>query len=498
MNELSADTIPLVGIGSSILGLVTTGTYKNPLAIYREYIQNAVDALAGLPISHRGRIEVLLDPENLTVRIRDNGPGLSYSQCLRQLLPIGRSSKRKGTDRGFRGIGRLSGLAFASTVTFRTRHQSAAPVTCVTWTGIGSTRNTKSPNSNDDTLDHCVTTTTDSGDAYPAHFFEAEIRGITRYAASTLLNENAVRSYISEVCPVPMSQAFPFTQQVTNLFECRHPLISQPIIVNCNAEPLQRQYGPAIEFSDNKTDHYQQFEELHIPNLDDTGDAALAWVAHSSYHGTIPKEALIRGIRARAGNIQIGNEDVFSHLFQEDRFNRWCVGEVHILDPRIVPNGCRDYFEPSPHLRNLENHLRPFFRRLSHRCRTSSASRNKEKRLRERLIRLKDAHTLAASGYLAPSAAATLVKEALQQEHEVHERKTRTGIPPAHLAKLNEAKEMLENLVPPEQADVYSAMAATKIEAYQQVFEELVNATPSVGYALRIIENILLPTRSDT
>lgn len=437
----------------------------------------------------------MLDPQNLAARIRDNGPGLSHRQCLKELLPIGRSNKRKEIDRGFRGIGRLSGLAFASTVVFRTRCQSTDPVTCVTWTGTSSTKSTESPVCAGDTLNDCVTIATESGDAYPAHFFEVEVRGITRGAAGVLLNENAVRSYISEVCPVPMPSTFPFTQQVEKLFDCNHPLISQAIVVNYNNQPIQRQYGTGFAFSGSKTDHYQQFEEFHIPCLDDTGDAALAWVAHSSYLGTIPKGASIRGIRARAGNIQIGNEDVFSHLFQEDRFNRWCVGEVHILDSRITPNGRRDYFEPNPHLRNLENHLQPFFRGLSNRCRTSSASRNKEKRLLERVSRLEDAHTLATSGYLAPIAAATLVKEALQYEQVVHEGKNRTILPPTHLAKLNQAKERLENFVPPEQANAYVGMTTAKVEAYQQVFQELVNATPSVGFAMRIIENILLPTR---
>ena len=31
-------------IGTGILGLVTTAMYDNPLAIYREYIQNSADA----------------------------------------------------------------------------------------------------------------------------------------------------------------------------------------------------------------------------------------------------------------------------------------------------------------------------------------------------------------------------------------------------------------------------------------------------------------------
>ena len=34
--------------------------------------------------------------------------------------------------------------------------------------------------------------------------------------------------------------------------------------------------------------------------------------------------------------------------FTEERFNRWCVGELHILDSRIVPNARLDYFSQDP------------------------------------------------------------------------------------------------------------------------------------------------------
>ena len=35
-----------VTVGTSLLALVTSGMYNDPMAIYREYIQNAVDELA--------------------------------------------------------------------------------------------------------------------------------------------------------------------------------------------------------------------------------------------------------------------------------------------------------------------------------------------------------------------------------------------------------------------------------------------------------------------
>ena len=484
--------VPHLAIGSSILGLVTAGMYDNPLAIYREYIQNAVDALE--QDNSQGKIEVTLDPLERTARIRDNGPGLTHKQSLKELLPIGRSNKCLGNDRGFRGIGRLSGLAFAATVTFRTRRRSTDPVTCVTWTGIGSRTQSEWPDRAEDALQHCVTVGEGPGENYPDHFFEAEVSGISRHAAGALLNEDAVRSYISEVCPVPMSRQFPYAQSIEDLFGCTGPFTSQVVTVNDDPNPVHRQYGPSIMFSNNRTDQFKDFEEFRVPRLEGAGDAAVAWVAHSSYTGAIPKAAEVRGIRARLGNIQIGDESVFDHLFHEDRFNRWCVGEVHILDPHIVPNGRRDYFEPGPHLRNLENQLGPFVRSLSNRCRNSSVSRNREKRLLESLSTLEEMHALAKTGYLSPDTTSELVNDALQRESAVRDKMVAADASSTHLERLDRIKDQLSNLGPPIPAAAYAGMASPEADAYQKVFKELVKAAPSVSAALQMIENVLTAT----
>ena len=104
------DAPALSGVG--LLGLVTTGMYNDPLSMYREYIQNAADAVAESGFPGTPRVEIAVDVTERRIRIQDNGPGLSREDALERLLPIGRSNKRLGIDRGFRGVGRLAGLAF--------------------------------------------------------------------------------------------------------------------------------------------------------------------------------------------------------------------------------------------------------------------------------------------------------------------------------------------------------------------------------------------------
>ena len=96
-------------------------------------------------------------------------------------------------------------------------------------------------------------------------------------------------------------------------------LLTLNVFLNDEPVPITRQYGEAIQFSEDRKDHFTEFEEIEVPSLTDDRTAAVGWVSHSSYLGAIPKKARIRGLRARVGNIQIGDERAFDHLFPEDR-----------------------------------------------------------------------------------------------------------------------------------------------------------------------------------
>lgn len=79
---------------------------------------------------------------------------------------------------------------------------------------------------------------------------------------------------------------------------------------------------------------------------------------------------MLKGLRLRSGNVQFGEHALHEELFSEPRFNVSSVGEVHVVDRRIVPNGRRDHFERNAHFHNLLNHLAPTAREISRRCRT--------------------------------------------------------------------------------------------------------------------------------
>ena len=382
--SLSSDpSEPRLTVGASLLGLVTIGISGDPLVMYREYIQNSVDALAKSTYSDGGRIDILIDRQRRQVRVKDNGPGLSFSECIEHLLPIGRSQKVAGVHRGFRGIGRLSALAFANSVRFLTRTKDAEPVTCVSWSGSSFREWSSKTAFHDEIVQESVTVERVCGSNYPDHFFEVQVDGIERHAAGLVLNRDAVKAYIAEVCPVAMPESFTFADDVWQLFGSNNAPYSQEIFIGDDVESVKRQYGPDLPLSDSRRDDFVDLEPVRIPSMDGRGEAAVGWIAHSSYLGAIPKPSGVRGMRARVGNIQIGDERVFDHLFAEERFNRWCVGEIHVIDSKVVPNARRDYFEPGPHLRHLENHLSSVARGITLRCRSASRVRNQTRRIQK-------------------------------------------------------------------------------------------------------------------
>lgn len=478
--------------GAGLLGLVTTGMYDSPLSMYREYIQNAADAVAGSGLPDKARVVISIDVSERCVRIRDNGPGLSREEALERLLPIGRSEKKLGIDRGFRGVGRLAGLAFAKTVSFTTRACEDQTVTRITWYSDRLPELTSTEAELEEAILNSVNVESLSGSDYPRHFFEVEVGDVARHSAGLLLNRDAVRNYVSEVCPVPMSSKFPFAYRVEGLFNGTEAPLTLEVFLEGDSDPIKRPYEESIWLSGEKEAQFTEFQEVRLPNIDRNGEAALGWIAHSSYLGAIPKEQRVRGIRVRVGNIQIGGDSVFDDLFTEERFNRWCVGELHILDPRIIPNGRRDYFEPGSHLRNLENQLTPVLLRVSTRCRRESTARNRARKSIAALSNAEDLYALATSGYLTSEDSTDLIKDAWREVEEVHKEIDNGILDNGTRERLENTENMLKNFSVEADLQRFGDMPLWEVVVFQKVFGALATLAPSPSSAKELIERVLV------
>ena len=379
---------PEVFVGKDVLELLSSSMYVNPLAIYREYVQNATDAIDDavakglLPSIEAGRVEVNLDHIDRRVVIRDNGVGLSNLEFVSRMMSFGASRKR-GTDaRGFRGVGRLSALGYVQQLIFRSRATGDAQVIEARWDGRVVKKLLAATDEDTDLqsiVKEAVSLKELDPTDYPTHFFEVELVKPRRIANDRLLNEVEIETFIGQVCPCPFSPDFSYRDEIVALLEGQGRAgRSYNIYINGAETPVCRPHRDKVEFSDSKRSTFRSLKPFKVDGIDGE-TAAVGWLAHHDYQGAIPVSQGVRGLRARVGNIQIGHDRLFAEIFPEDRFCSWSVGEVHILDPRVVPNGRRDEFEYNAHLDNIITHLRPIGAEVARECRISSQKRNRLK-----------------------------------------------------------------------------------------------------------------------
>ena len=125
-------------IGKNTLESLTTGMYSDAKIIYREYIQNSVDAIdEAIRLKkikpEESFIHIFIDNKNNAISIYDNGTGIHSDKAVNNLLDIGNSSKNYYVNRGFRGIGRLAGLSYCKKLIFETSYLGEEVKTIITF-----------------------------------------------------------------------------------------------------------------------------------------------------------------------------------------------------------------------------------------------------------------------------------------------------------------------------------------------------------------------------
>jgi len=376
-----------IRIGKDILEFLTGAMYVDPLVIYREYVQNAVDAIeeaqsAGLyKNGNEPTIEIFLDQKERSIRIRDNGIGVTARKFATRLSAIGGSEKRGKNKRGFRGVGRLSGLGYAQQVIFRSRASATAKTLVMTWDGRtlkDLLRRSDYDGALADAVKAVATVASEDSNNEPAHFFEVELRGVLRIKNDTLMNEQQVRFYLSQVVPVPFHTEFSFGARIDSFLNEFEEKSQYVLWLNDGKGAICRPHTNSFQFGKQGKDDFGELEFIKLSGIDGELDA-VGWILHHSYYGALSRTTGLPGVRVRSGGIQVGSIDLLASMFPEPRFNSWCVGELHILNNKIVPNGRRDDFEENVHYQNLQGQFAPYAKRLTKLCREKSIVRNRLK-----------------------------------------------------------------------------------------------------------------------
>lgn len=493
-----------ITVGKDIIELVGTAMYLDPLTIYREYIQNSVDAIdeaidAGiLDRLSDARIDISVDATNRRILIRDNGIGIPESQFQNRMLAIGDSKKRKTDARGFRGIGRLAGLGYCQELIFRSR-TIGGEVQQISW-DIRKIKIALAEVENDgnivELINGVTTSTLLKSDDFPDHFFEVELVRPLRIGQDVLLNVEKIRDYVSQVAPVPFLQSFSYAAKIRDFLNSSVPFREYAIYLNGDEGQIFKPYDDTIEFSETKHGELQEIDFFSLNSLDD-GMAAVGWVVHHDYQGSIPKKAGVGGFRARVGNLQVGERGIFAEAFPEIRFNSWSVGEVHILDKRLIPNGRRDGFESGNHLSNLTSQLLPIGFDIAKRCRTESSMRNQFKRIESALLSAESIADILDQRAIPKEAINTKAMEAkakLIEAKNIYDSEEFTGENNANiLNRINLLEKRLKLGVNKKDIKApLSNMPEEKRDTYREIFELIYSCSNNQQSAQALIDKLIL------
>jgi len=426
--NLTAKTKTLVDadivVGKDILELLANAMYVDPLTIYREYIQNAADSIdearmAGLSLD-APHITIQLDQATRVVRIRDNGGSIPNHDFVKRITAIGASHKRGTKLRGFRGVGRLSGLGYCQELIFRGKAAGDSKVVEVSWNSRAlkeKMRDVSYSGSLVDIIREIVSYKELPATDKAERFFEVELKKVQRLKNDLLMNEQAIRFYLSQVAPVPFHPEFCFGDEIQKFLAERG--IRPPIRVELNdgAGPIYHRARNTIEFNPKVSDTLRGIEYIELFGVD--GElSAFGWVADHSYMGAIPKRLGLAGIRLRAGNIQVGDESLLAPLYPELRFAAWAMGDIHVSSKKIIPNGRRDDFEHTVHYTWLQSELSAKAGDLAHLIRTRSQQRQRLRNVQIHFQAIDDWYALAKKGDTP-----LLLKKALHELTDEHVQK---------------------------------------------------------------------------
>jgi molecular chaperone HtpG len=248
-----------ISIGKDVLELVSSAMYVDPMTIYREYVQNAADAideareLGILEKDAPGCVEISIDSTTRTVRLRDNGTGVPSELFARRLASLGASHKRGLSSRGFRGVGRLAGLAYCQELIFRSRAKGEREVSELRWDCRQLKSALRSSDRHTDLralVHNVVTVRRVSAHGEPAHFFDVLLKGVIRDKNDRLLSSQAVGDYLSQVAPVPFSEECPCGREIAAAIASQVSLANLRLTVSGLERPICRPHRAHIDMGD--------------------------------------------------------------------------------------------------------------------------------------------------------------------------------------------------------------------------------------------------------
>ncbi|MCL2651674.1 MAG: ATP-binding protein [Candidatus Azobacteroides sp.] len=357
-------------VGKKLIEILMFSMYPDAKIIYREYIQNARDAIkdavaAGiLNQLNEGHIIVTIDNCLNRITITDNGIGVSVKDVEPILLNIADSTKDGETSAGQFGIGRLVGGGYCKKLSFKTSYKGEKYASEITF-DIEAARaildDDTDRRSAAEVIDTISTRELHEEDENK-HYFIVTLDSV-RTEYPELLNSQIISEYLKEVAPIDYQFVFKNsliqTSVSTTYVEFQKQVGFFQLTVNEETD-IRKKYGLKIEGTQDKIDSLEYFK---IED-DDYGLLAWGWYALTAFSGEIPNSDNNRCFRLRKHNILIGDKNYLNQFHKEPRGNKYFYGEIHAVHAKLKPNSARDGLAPTPEAMRFQELLKDYFHTL--------------------------------------------------------------------------------------------------------------------------------------
>lgn len=368
-------------IGKFVIDSLTRSMYEDSRCIYREYIQNAADQIdlareIHLEDNDYYEIHVRIFRNQRRIEIEDTATGVSAS-CRDTLKDVATSQKQRGKHKGFRGIGRLGGLGYCTTLTFETSYKGEAVKTLMYWDAAKMNRIVDDEMDESEAsyvIDEC-TSFDEKPEEADKHYFKVIMENVSD---DRLLDVNNIRDYLSMVAPVDYPTQFGiFSSQIKRYIQNNGIALDvYSVYVGDEYGEEQIYKGYTTKIKDARNGDYD-IQDIKIFDRKDSEGKLIywGWYSISELRGQIPANNVAYGIRLRCKNIQVGDERTSRNFFVAEgdkRFAQYFFGELHVETSLLMPDARRDYLRECEYRSTFEGMVRTDFITLKDLCNEAS------------------------------------------------------------------------------------------------------------------------------
>lgn len=411
-------------IGRNLLETITSALYENPIILFREYVQNSLDAY-NYAVKNEGKavlndfgVDIFIDQENRKITITDNGYGIySDEEFVKEMLSFGNSKKVDSSQFiGFRGIGRVSALPFCRELIFENKSENSKDINRCVWLGEKYRNLLNSETTDNATFEQMVKDiveiTKDSYVGDKSHYFKVEIVDYS-YEIEEMLEHVDFEESLTQLLPIKYGDDFKASKKIEERYKAfmNEDLNDFMCSVKLNGNELRKNYTDEKHVLESDI-IFWEIREKSSGNKKPGDKIGLMWF---TFNKKIESPKGIKndkdyGILVRSKNVLMGNNDTFASLCASSKEHvgtyreltttlRGVYGELLINSQNLKDNARREWFKTDEYSVYLKYVIVDFMKRLYkyryaasgyYRLKTDEKVEKKKIELKNALIELVD------------------------------------------------------------------------------------------------------------